>query len=74
MTKGDCIRVMSDEELARWALQFVIDCTELTLGEECRFEDGAEEIMTKWLKQPVDEEAVCTADLAEKEYSGLLEE
>ena len=55
-TNADRIRAMSDEELAKWILQFVIDCTELTLGEDCRFEDGSEATMVEWLKQPAEGE------------------
>ena len=51
-TNADRIRAMSDEKLAKWILQFAIDCAELTLGESCSFEDGSEETMVEWLKQP----------------------
>ena len=55
-TNADRIRAMSDEELAEWALHFVIDCTEKTFGEDCVFEDGAEAVMLQWLKQPAEGE------------------
>ena len=55
ITNADRIRAMSDEELAKWILQFVIDCTEPTLGEDCSFEDGSEAVMVEWLKQPAEE-------------------
>ena len=51
-TNADRIRAMSDEELTRWLLQFVIDCAEKTTGEECEFEDGSEAELQAWLKQP----------------------
>ena len=53
-TNADRIRAMSDEELCRWLLQFVIDCAEKTTGEECEFEDGSEEELQEWLKQPAE--------------------
>ena len=53
-TNADRIRAMSDEELTMWLLQFVIDCAEKTTGEECEFEDGSEEELQAWLKQPAD--------------------
>lgn len=54
-TNADRIRGLNDEELAKWMLQFVIDCTEATLGEDCSFEDGAETAMVNWLKQPAED-------------------
>ena len=53
-TNADRIRAMSDEELARWALQFVIDCAAQSGIEDPEWEDGAEEILTEWLKQPAE--------------------
>ena len=55
-TNADRIRAMSDEELTRWLLQFVIDCAEKTTGEECEFEDGSEAELQEWLKQPAEDE------------------
>lgn len=55
-SRGDIIRTMSDEELAKWALQFVVDCTEKTLDEECCFEEGAEEALIKWLQESAEGE------------------
>lgn len=79
MTKGDHIRAMSDEELAK--LIHGVDslgwCKDLP---EC-IEQGADISEEKcigcalaWLQEPADVVGSCTADLAEKEYSGLLEE
>ena len=64
MTNADRIRAMSDEELAKWI--DTVDCYNCdccVYQRECRFEeDSADkydcvEGRTKWLKQPVREDA-----------------
>ena len=54
MTIADRIRAMSDEELARCMLQFVIDCFVESGIENPKWNDGSEEKMIAWLKQPAD--------------------
>ena len=53
-TNADRIRAMSDEELARCMLQFVIDCFVASGIENPKWNDGSEEKMIAWLKQPAD--------------------
>ena len=60
-TNAERIRAMSDEELARWVLQFVMDSFSASGFENPKWEDGAEEDMIKWLKQPA-ETTPITAD------------
>ena len=55
-TNADRIRSMSDEELARCMLQFVIDCAVLSGIENPQWNDGSEEEMIAWLKQPAEGE------------------
>ena len=55
-TIADRIRSMSDEELARCMLQFVIDCTVASGIENPQWDDGSEEAMIAWLKQPAEGE------------------
>ena len=54
LTNADRIRAMSDEELARYMLQFVIDCVVASGIENPKWNDGSEEEMIAWLKQPAD--------------------
>ena len=55
-TNADRIRAMSDEELARWVLQFVMACCVQSGIEDPEWKDGSEETMIGWLKQPAEGE------------------
>lgn len=55
MTNADLIRVMSDEEIARFICRKTTDCK--CPGEDlCCFGDGEANGMVKWLKQPAEDE------------------
>ena len=54
-TNADRIRAMSDEELAKWILKFVLDCAVASGIEEPEWEAGSEKEITKWLQQPAEE-------------------
>ena len=53
-TNADRIRAMSDEELAQW-LCLNYGCTKCPGQELCTINDGKHNGLTKWLKQPAEE-------------------
>jgi hypothetical protein len=55
-TNADRIRAMSDEELARWVMKFVIDCAIASGIEDPTWDDGSGEAMLEWLQQPAEVE------------------
>ena len=52
-SNADCIRAMSDEEIAQW-LCLHYSCTKCLGQELCTISDGKANGLLKWLKQPAD--------------------
>jgi hypothetical protein len=54
ISNADRIRAMSDEELAKWTMAFVMQFCLASGIENPEWKSGMEEKMVEWLKQPAE--------------------